>query len=150
MKTWLEDNKLTLFSLACGVITIAGSQWLPIMPRVILTACGGLMTGIALMLGTLCWLQDKAMEQAASDMQAMRDAASDGIKVTVPYGTEFKDSTWRAARMSYADIHAEHHDWKTWDQLSEEQQWMLMAHARMNSLMALEIAKRYNEPQEET
>lgn len=74
MKTWLEGNKLTLFSLACGVITIAGSQWLPITPRVILTAFGSLMLGIALMLGTLCWLQDKAMEQSAHDIQVMHEA----------------------------------------------------------------------------
>lgn len=74
MKTWLEGNKLTLFSLACGVITIAGSQWLPITPRVILTAFGSITLGIALMLGTLCWLQDKALEQSAHDMQVMHEA----------------------------------------------------------------------------
>lgn len=74
MKTWLEGNKLTLFSLVCGVITIAGSQWLPITPRVILTAFGSLTLGIALMLGTLCWMQDEALEQSAHDMQVMHEA----------------------------------------------------------------------------
>ena len=73
-KTWLEGNKLTLFSLVCGVIIIAGSQWLPITPRVILTAFGSITLGIALMLGTLCWKQDEALEQSAHDMQVMHEA----------------------------------------------------------------------------
>lgn len=74
MKTWLEGNKLTIFSLTCGAITLIGSQWLPITPRVILTAFGSLTLGIALMLGTLCWLQDEALEQSAHDMQIMHEA----------------------------------------------------------------------------
>ena len=74
MKTWLEGNKLTIFSLTCGAITLIGSQWLPITPRVILTAFGSLTLGIALMLGTLCWLQDEALEQSAHDMQVMHEA----------------------------------------------------------------------------
>ena len=74
MKTWLEGNKLTIFSLTCGAITLIGSQWLPITPRVILTAFGSLTLGIAIMLGTLCWLQDEALEQAAHDMQIMHEA----------------------------------------------------------------------------
>ncbi len=74
MKTWLEGNKLTIFSLACGAITLVGSQWLPITPRVILTAFGSLTLGIALMLGTLCWMQDEALEQSAHDMQVMHEA----------------------------------------------------------------------------
>lgn len=74
MKTWLEGNKLTLFSIVCGVCTLMGSQWLPITPRVILTAFGSLTLGIALMLGTLCWLQDEALEQSAHDMQVMHEA----------------------------------------------------------------------------
>ena len=74
MKTWLEGNKLTIFSLTCGAITLIGSQWLPITPRVILTAFGSLTLGIAIMLGTLCWLQDEALEQAAHDMQVMHEA----------------------------------------------------------------------------
>ena len=74
MKTWLEGNKLTILSLTCGAITLIGSQWLPITPRVILTAFGSLTLGIALMLGTLCWLQDEALEQAAHDMQVMHEA----------------------------------------------------------------------------
>lgn len=74
MKTWLEGNKLTIFSLTCGAITLIGSQWLPITPRIILTAFGSLTLGIALMLGTLCWLQDEALEQAAHDMQIMHEA----------------------------------------------------------------------------
>lgn len=74
MKTWLEGNKLTVFSLTCGAITLVGSQWLSITPRVILTAFGSLTLGIALMLGTLCWLQDEALEQAAHDMQIMHEA----------------------------------------------------------------------------
>lgn len=74
MKTWLEGNKLTIFSLTCGAITLVGSQWLPITPRVILTAFGSLTLGIALMLGTLCWLQDEALEQSAHDMQVMHEA----------------------------------------------------------------------------
>lgn len=74
MKTWLEGNKLTIFSLTCGAITLIGSQWLPITPRVILTAFGSLTLGIAIMLGTLCWLQDEALEQSAHDMQIMHEA----------------------------------------------------------------------------
>lgn len=74
MKTWLEGNKLTIFSLTCGAITLIGSQWLPITPRVILTAFGSLTLGIAIMLGTLCWLQDEALEQSAHDMQVMHEA----------------------------------------------------------------------------
>ena len=74
MKTWLEGNKLTIFSLTCGAITLIGSQWLQITPRVILTAFGSLTLGIAIMLGTLCWLQDEALEQAAHDMQVMHEA----------------------------------------------------------------------------
>lgn len=74
MKTWLEGNKLTIFSLTCGAITLVGSQWLPITPRVILTAFGSITLGIALMLGTLCWKQDEALEQSAHDMQIMHEA----------------------------------------------------------------------------
>lgn len=74
MKTWLEGNKLTIFSLTCGAITLVGSQWLPITPRVILTAFGSITLGIALMLGTLCWKQDEALEQSAHDMQVMHEA----------------------------------------------------------------------------
>lgn len=91
MKTWLEGNKLTIFSLACGAITLVGSQWLPITPRVILTAFGSLMLGIALMLGTLCWLQDKAMEQATHDMQVMHEANKQ-LLITLINHTENEES----------------------------------------------------------
>lgn len=74
MKTWWNGNKLTTFTLACGLITLIGSQWLDLTPRIILTATGSLMIGIALMLGTLCWLQDEALEQSAHDMQVMHEA----------------------------------------------------------------------------
>ena len=74
MKTWWNGNKLTTFTFACGLITLIGSQWLPITPRVILTAFGSLTLGIALMLGTLCWKQDEALEQSAHDMQVMHEA----------------------------------------------------------------------------
>ena len=73
-KTWWKANKLTTFTLICGLLTLIGSQWLPITPRIILTATGSLMLGIALMLGTLCWLQDEALEQSAHDMQVMHEA----------------------------------------------------------------------------
>lgn len=42
--------------------------------RVILTAFGSITLGIALMLGTLCWKQDEALEQSAHDMQVMHEA----------------------------------------------------------------------------
>lgn len=73
-KTWWKANKLTTFTLICGLLTLIGSQWLPITPRIILTATGSLMLGIALMLGTLCWLQDEALNQSAHDMQVMHEA----------------------------------------------------------------------------
>ena len=73
-KTWLEGNKLTLFTFTCGLITLIGSQWLDLTPRVILTAFGSITLGIALMLGTLCWKQDEALEQSAHDMQVMHEA----------------------------------------------------------------------------
>lgn len=73
-KTWWEANKLTTVSLTCGLITLIGSQWLPITPRVILTAFGSITLGIALMLGTLCWKQDEALEQSAHAMQVMHEA----------------------------------------------------------------------------
>lgn len=74
MKTWWNGNKLTTFTFACGLITLIGSQWLDLTPRIILTATGSLMLGIALMLGTLCWLQDEALNQSAHDMQVMHEA----------------------------------------------------------------------------
>lgn len=73
-KTWWGANKLTLFTFTCGLITLIGSQWLPITPRVILTAFGSITLGIALMLGTLCWKQDEALKQSAHDMQVMHEA----------------------------------------------------------------------------
>lgn len=74
MKTWWNGNKLTTFTFACGLITLIGSQWLDLTPRIILTATGSLMLGIALMLGTLCWLQEEALKQSAHDMQVMHEA----------------------------------------------------------------------------
>lgn len=73
-KTWWEANKLTTVSLTCGLLTLIFSQWLDLTPRVILTAFGSLTLGIALMLGTLCWMQDEALEQSAHDMQVMHEA----------------------------------------------------------------------------
>ena len=73
-KTWWGANKLTLFTFTCGLITLIGSQWLDLTPRIILTATGSLMLGIALMLGTLCWLQEEALKQSAHDMQVMHEA----------------------------------------------------------------------------
>ena len=74
MKTWWNGNKLTTFTLICGLLTLIGSQWLDLTPRIILTATGSLMLGIALMLGTLCWLQEEALKQSAHDMQVMHEA----------------------------------------------------------------------------
>lgn len=90
-KTWWEDNKLTTVSLTCGLLTLIFSQWLDLTPRVILTAFGSLMLGIALMLGTLCWLQDKAMEQATHDMQVMHEANKQ-LLITLINHTENEES----------------------------------------------------------
>ena len=95
MKTWLEGNKLTIFSLTCGAITLIGSQWLPITPRVILTAFGSLTLGIAIMLGTLCWLQDEALEQSAHDMQVMHEANKQ-LLITLIDHVEGEDHEQRA------------------------------------------------------
>lgn len=73
-KTWWEDNKLTTVSLTCGLLTLIFSQWLDLTPRIIFTASSSLLIGMSVMMGSLCWLQDKAMEQSAHDMQVMHEA----------------------------------------------------------------------------
>lgn len=74
MKTWLEDNKLTTVSLTCGLITLIGSQWLDLTPRIIFTAFSSLLIGMGVMMGSLCWLQEEALKQSAHDMQVMHEA----------------------------------------------------------------------------
>lgn len=74
MKTWWEDNKLTTVSLTCGLLTLIGSQWLDLTPRIIFTASSSLLIGMGVMMGSLCWLQEEALKQSAHDMQIMHEA----------------------------------------------------------------------------
>lgn len=149
LKQWWKYNKINTLLMVAWIALIvfyfATSHSFG-LGDAIMMLIGGICIGVVLCNMTCTWL----WRRTAYDFSDRLDEAASGeITVNIPRDIEFKDSTWRMARMSYAGIHAGHHDWKTWDQLTKEQQWALMAHVHAGSLMTLELAKRCNEPEEE-
>lgn len=149
LKQWWTDNKTTVICLVIWAVSVAlmiatykrpFTVW-----DVLLMLAEGLIAGFCIGVLTLQWEYEYAepyIEPAVAETYC-------GVTVDVPRDAKFSPLTWNMARKAYNGIRTQHPDWKTWDQLNDTAQWLLMAHIDAGSRMTIQLAKHFNNKDEE-
>lgn len=148
-KQWWADNKKTVICLTVWAVSVTLMLAMHQRPfsvwYVLLMLAEGLLFGFSIGVLTLAWRYE-ADETYAEPAVAEPYC---GVTVDVPRGAKFSTLTWDMARKAYNGIRTEHADWKTWDQLNDTAQWLLMAHVDAGSRMTIQLAKHFNNEDEE-
>lgn len=154
LKQWWADNKttaiwLTIWAVA-AVWSITTAKQFTIW-YVLLYLVDGICSGFCIGAVTVGWKWCRYCDDiAATRLEPIVPETYDGtVTVDVPRGAKFSALTWDMARKAYEGIRTEHPDWKTWEQLDDTAQWLLMAHIDAGSRMTIQLAKHFNNEDEE-
>ena len=153
LKQWWADNKKTVIWLAAWAISavwaISTSKHITVW-YVLLMLTEGLIVGFCVGEITITWgWRQRCYETEETQLEPIVSETFDTITVDVPRAAKFSALTWDMARKAYNGIREQHPDWKTWDQLNDTAQWLLMAHIDAGSRMTIQLAKHFNNEDEE-
>ena len=154
LKQCWADNKTTVIWLmiwaATTVLMIATRKQAFTVWYVLLMLTEGLIAGFCIGTVSIGWeLRQRCYEAEESRLEPIVSETFNTITVDVPRDAKFSALTWDMARKAYNGIREQHPDWKTWDQLNDTAQWLLMAHIDAGSRMTIRLAKHFNNEDEE-
>lgn len=150
---WWADNKKAAIWLVIWAISavwaISTSKHITVW-YVLLMLVEGLIAGFCIGDITITWgWMQRCYETEEARPEPIVSEQFDMVTVDVPRGAKFSNITWDMACKVYEGIRTEHTDWKTWDQLNDTAQWLLMAHVDAGSRMTIQLAEQFNNEDEE-
>lgn len=154
LKQWWADNKTTVIWLViwagAAILMIATHKQAFTVWSVLLILAEGLIAGFCIGAVSIGWVWRQLCYEAEENrVEPIVSETFDMVTVDVPRGATFSALTWDMARKAYNGIRKQHPDWKTWDQLNDTAQWLLMAHIDAGSRMTIQLAKHFNNEDKE-